>query len=65
METLADLGVPYEEAHAYAEGVHRGGALHRDFTRADTELAERSTNAREERHPVGSSHRCGSLAIIG
>ena len=27
LETLADLGVPSEEAHAYAEGVRRGGAL--------------------------------------
>src|SRR4029450_1671668 len=26
-ETLADLGVPSEEAQAYAEGVRRGGAL--------------------------------------
>src|SRR5919204_4426079 len=26
-ETLADLGVPSEEAHAYAEGVRRGGTL--------------------------------------
>ena len=27
VETLADLGVPYDEAFAYAEGVRRGGAL--------------------------------------
>ena len=26
IETLADLGVPYEEAHAYAEGVRRGAS---------------------------------------
>ena len=27
VETLADGGVPYDEAYAYAEGVRRGGAL--------------------------------------
>src|SRR4051794_31193409 len=27
IDTLAGRGVPSEEAHAYAEGVHRGGAL--------------------------------------
>ena len=27
VETLAELGVPYDEAFAYAEGVRRGGAL--------------------------------------
>src|SRR4029453_10829950 len=27
VETLADLGVPYDEAFAYAEGVRRGGGL--------------------------------------
>ena len=27
VETLADLGVPYDEAYAYTEGVRRGGAL--------------------------------------
>jgi uncharacterized protein (TIGR02271 family) len=27
IDTLADLGVPYDEAHSYAEGVRRGSAL--------------------------------------
>ena len=27
VETLADVGVPYDEAYAYTEGVRRGGAL--------------------------------------
>src|SRR4030095_2457895 len=27
LETLADVGVPYDEAHSYAEGVRRGCAL--------------------------------------
>src|SRR4051812_48471191 len=27
IDTLADLGVPSDEAHAYAEGVRRGSAL--------------------------------------
>ena len=27
IDTLADLGVPYDEAHSYAEGVRRDGAL--------------------------------------
>src|SRR4029450_4941641 len=27
IETLADLGVPYDEAHSYAQGVRRDGAL--------------------------------------
>ena len=55
IETLADLGVPYDEAYAYAEGVHRGGAL----------VVVESSNDREERgmeilrrlHPVDIHER--------
>ena len=41
VETLADLGVPYDEAYAYTEGVRRGGAL---------VVVESSERSRQIRH---------------
>src|ERR687884_109535 len=50
IETLADLGVPYEEAHAYAEGVRRGGALVE--VESSDDRAERGMAILQRVHPV-------------
>src|SRR4029450_10814009 len=50
LETLADLGVPYDEAHAYAEGVHRGGAL--VVVESSDDRAERGMAILQRLHPV-------------
>jgi len=49
-DTLVDLGVPHEEAHAYAEGVRRGGALVVVESRDDR--AERGMEILRRLHPV-------------
>jgi uncharacterized protein (TIGR02271 family) len=49
-ETLVDLGVPHEEAHAYAEGVRRGGAL--VVVESSDERAERGMAILQRLHPV-------------
>src|SRR4030095_1273531 len=49
-DTLVDLGVPHEEAHAYAEGVRRGGALVVVESRDDR--AERGMAILQRLHPV-------------
>src|SRR4029450_13412650 len=49
-ETLVDLGVPHEEAHAYAEGVRRGGAL--VVIESSDERAERGMEILQRLHPV-------------
>src|ERR671929_1318662 len=50
IDTLADLGVPYEEAHAYAEGVRRGSAL--VVVESSDERAERGMAILQRLHPV-------------
>jgi uncharacterized protein (TIGR02271 family) len=49
-ETLVDLGVPHEEAHAYAEGVRRGGAL--VVVESSDDRAERGMAILQRLHPV-------------
>ena len=55
LETLADLGVPYEEAHAYAEGVHRGSAL--VVVESSDDRAERGMAILQRLHPVDIHER--------
>src|SRR5215216_1812261 len=55
IETLADLGVPSEEAHAYAEGVRRGGAL--VVVESSDERAERGMAILQRLHPVDIHER--------
>ena len=54
-DTLVDLGVPPEEAHAYAEGVRRGGALVVVESRDDR--AERGMAILRRLHPVDIHER--------
>src|SRR4029453_13262533 len=49
VETLADLGVPHEEAYAYAEGVRRGGAL--VVVESSDDRAERGMAMLQRPHP--------------
>src|SRR5918911_4400804 len=55
LETLADLGVPSEEAHAYAEGVHRGSAL--VVVESSDDRAERGMAILQRLHPVDLHER--------
>ena len=55
VETLADLGVPYDEAFAYAEGVRRGGAL--VVVESSEERAERGMAILQRLHPVNIHER--------
>src|SRR4029434_4727517 len=50
IDTLADLGVPYDEAHSYAEGVRRGGAL--VAVESSDDRAERGMEILRRLHPV-------------
>jgi uncharacterized protein (TIGR02271 family) len=50
IETLADVGVPSEEAHAYAEGVRRGSAL--VVVESSDDRAERGMAILQRVHPV-------------
>jgi len=50
LATLADLGVPHEEAYAYAEGVRRSGAL--VVVESSDERAERGMAILQRLHPV-------------
>ncbi|HEY5868406.1 MAG TPA: YsnF/AvaK domain-containing protein [Candidatus Tectomicrobia bacterium] len=54
-DTLVDLGVPQEEAHAYAEGVRRGGAL--VVVESRDEQAERGMAILQRLHPVNIHER--------
>jgi stress response protein YsnF len=54
-DPLVDLGVPHEEAHAYAEGVRRGGALVVVESRDDR--AERGMEILQRLHPVNLHER--------
>jgi uncharacterized protein (TIGR02271 family) len=49
-DTLTDLGVPYDEALSYAEGVRRGGAL--VVVESSDERAERGMEILRRMHPV-------------
>ena len=55
IETLADLGVPYDEAYAYAEGVRRGGAL--VVVESSDDRAERGMEILRRLHPVDIHER--------
>jgi uncharacterized protein (TIGR02271 family) len=55
IETLADLGVPYDEADAYAEGVHRGGAL--VVVESSDDREERGMEMLRRLHPVDIHER--------
>src|SRR5919109_310834 len=50
LETLTDLGVPHDEASAYAEGVRRGGAL--VVVESSDDRAERGMAILQRLHPV-------------
>jgi uncharacterized protein (TIGR02271 family) len=55
IETLADLGVPYDEAYAYGEGVHRGGAL--VVVESSDDREERGMEILRRLHPVDIHER--------
>jgi uncharacterized protein (TIGR02271 family) len=55
IDTLADLGVPYEEDHAYAEGVRRGSAL--VVVESSDDRAERGMAILQRLHPVDIHER--------
>ena len=55
METLADAGVPYDEAYAYTEGVRRGGAL--VGVESSDDQAERGMEILRQVHPVNIHER--------
>ena len=55
LATLADLGVPADEAHAYAEGVRRGGAL--VVVESGDDQAERGMAILQRLHPVNMHER--------
>ena len=54
-DTLADLGVPYDEARSYAEGVRRGGAL--VVVESGDDRAERGMETLQRLHPVNMHER--------
>jgi uncharacterized protein (TIGR02271 family) len=55
IDTLADLGVPHDEAYAYAEGVRRGGAL--VVVESSDDRAERGMEILQRLHPVDIHER--------
>jgi len=55
IETLADLGVPHDEAYAYVEGVRRGGAL--VVVESSDDRAERGMEILRRLHPVDIHER--------
>src|SRR4029450_3202779 len=55
LDTLVDLGVPYDEAHAYTEGVGRGGAL--VGVESSDDRAERGMEILRRLHPVDIHER--------
>jgi uncharacterized protein (TIGR02271 family) len=54
-DTLTDLGVPYEDAYSYAEGVRRGGAL--VVVESSDDRAERGMEILRRLHPVDIHER--------
>jgi uncharacterized protein (TIGR02271 family) len=55
LDTLADLGVPYDEAQSYAEGVRRGGAL--VVVESSDDRAEHGMEILRRLHPVDIHER--------
>jgi uncharacterized protein (TIGR02271 family) len=55
VDTLADLGVPYDEAQSYAEGVRRSGAL--VVVESSDDQAERGMEILRRMHPVNIHER--------
>jgi len=55
VDTLVDLGVPSDEAYAYAEGVRRGGAL--VVVESSDDRAERGMAILQRLHPVNIHER--------
>src|SRR4029450_10854311 len=55
LDTLVDLGVPYDEAQAHAEGVRRGGAL--VVVESSDDRAERGMEILRRLHPVDIHER--------
>jgi uncharacterized protein (TIGR02271 family) len=63
LETLADLGAPADETHAYAEGVRRGGAL--VVVESDDDQAERGMAILHRLHPVNIHERTAQWRQAG
>src|SRR4029453_370198 len=63
LETLTDLGVPADEAHAYAEGVRRGGAL--VVVESGDDQAERGMAILQRLHPVDMHERTAQWRQAG
>jgi hypothetical protein len=55
VQTLTDLGVPADEAHAYAEGLRRGGAL--VIVESSEEWASRGLALMNQGHAVDIAER--------
>ena len=55
VDTLADLGVPYDESNSYAEGVRRSGAL--VVVESSDDRAERGMEILRRLHPVNMHER--------
>jgi len=55
IDTLTDLGVPYDDAHSYMEGVRRGGAL--VVVESSDDQAERGMEILRRLHPVDIHER--------
>jgi stress response protein YsnF len=55
VNTLTDLGVPYDDAHSYAEGVRRGGTL--VVVESSDDRAERGMEILRRLHPVDIHER--------
>ena len=55
VDTLADLGVPYDESNSYAEGVRRSGAL--VVVESSDDRAERGMEMLRRLHPVDIHER--------
>jgi uncharacterized protein (TIGR02271 family) len=63
LATLADLSVPSDEAHAYAEGVRRGGAL--VVVESGDDQAERGMAILQRLHPVNIHERTAQWRQTG
>jgi uncharacterized protein (TIGR02271 family) len=63
LATLDDLGVPSDEAHVYAEGVRRGGAL--VVVESHDDQAERGMAILQRLHPVNMHERTAQWRQAG
>jgi uncharacterized protein (TIGR02271 family) len=63
LATLTDLGVPADEAHAYAEGVRRGGVL--VVVESGDDQAERGMAILQRLHPVNMHERTAQWRQAG